>query len=276
MKDTRPLVSRRALLRAALLGVGGSSAFMAYADRSSYRLQVERHTLRLPRWDADGFRVVLLSDTHVNSDTAMRRGRRAAEIAVEEKPDLIVFAGDAINTSQAYGLEHIARSFEPLREAKCPCVGVLGNHDYWVQQPAKVVEAVRNSPVRLLQNEIFECDGVTVAGVDDALVGRMRPAFLRERPRSKSTLVLLHEPDFVRELPLDASLQLSGHSHGGQMCLPMGVAVHTPVGARDYIAGFYPSAPVPLYVSRGVGTIGPDLRTFCPPEVSVLTLRSAS
>lgn len=274
MKDASG-VSRRAVLRASLAGVAGAAGFMAYADRSSYGLRMERHTLRLPRWDADGFRVVLLSDTHVNSDSAMRRGREAAELAVRERPDLIVFAGDAINTSRSYGLEHIARSFEPLREAKCPCVGVLGNHDYWVEQPAKVVEAVQGSPLRLLQNDQFECDGVTVAGFDDALVGRMRPDFLRKGAHSRSTIALLHEPDFVREMPGHVSLQLSGHSHGGQMCLPMGVAIHTPVGARDYISGFYPDAPVPLYVSRGVGTIGPDLRTFCPPEVSVLTLRSA-
>lgn len=248
---------------------------MGYADRSSHAIKVERHTLSLPRWDADGFRVVLITDTHVNTVSAMRRARRAAEIAVLEKPDLIVFAGDVVNTSRFYGLDHIARSLEPLREAKCPCVGVLGNHDYWVDQPRKVVEAVRNSPLTLLQNELFDCDGVTVAGVDDALVGRMRTDFLEDQPRSRSTLALLHEPDFVRDMSTDVSLQLSGHSHGGQMCLPLGVPVHTPVGARDFIAGFYPAARVPLYVSRGVGTIGVDLRTFCPPEVSVLTLEAA-
>ena len=269
-------LSRRALLRAVVAGVGGSSAVMAYADRSAHGLAVERHTLRLPAWDADGFRVVVLSDIHVNTRTAMVRARAASRIAVAERPDLVVVVGDFVNTTRSFALEFIRQSFEPLEEARCPCVAVMGNHDYWTEQPRKVIETLRETPLRLLRNERAEVAGVTVVGVDDALVNRHRVDFIGERGVSRSTLALLHEPDFVRIMPEAVSLQISGHSHGGQMCLPFGVPVHTPRGAWDYIAGFYPEARVPLYVTRGVGTIGPDLRTFCAPEVSVLTLRSVA
>ncbi len=90
-----------------------------------------------------------------------------------------------------------------------------------------------------------------------------------------SLLVLFHEPDYVKITPTNVSLQLSGHSHGGQICLPGGRPLHTPYGANTYYAGYYANAPVPLFVTRGVGTIGPKLRLFCPPEVTILTLRTA-
>lgn len=269
-------VSRRALLRAALAGFAGSAGVMAYADRSAQGLAIERHTLELPHWDADGFRVVVLSDIHVNTQVAMRRAYAASRIAIAEKPDLVVVTGDFCNTSREYALGFIHQSFEPLNDARCPCLAVLGNHDYWTEQPPKVLAAIQGTPLTLLRNERVEVAGVTVCGVDDALANRHRVEFIAEGSTSRSTLALLHEPDFVRLMPDNVSLQISGHSHGGQMCLPFGIPLHTPVGAWDYVAGFYPEAKVPLYVTRGVGTIGPDLRTFCAPEVSVLTLRKAA
>jgi predicted MPP superfamily phosphohydrolase len=120
-----------------------------------------------------------------------------------------------------------------------------------------------------------EVNGVTIAGIDDAIANRQRYDFLTGGNHSKSLVALFHEPDFVDEVPKHISLQLSGHSHGGQICLPGGFSVHSPFGARKYVAGFYPNARVPLYVTRGIGTTGPDLRTFCRPEVSILTLESA-
>jgi hypothetical protein len=106
-------------------------------------------------------------------------------------------------------------------------------------------------------------------------MGHGDPAFIADGSYSPSLIALMHEPDFVSILPKKVCLQLSGHSHGGQMCLPMGVPIHLPRGGRLYVQGFYPHAPVPLYVTRGIGTTGLDFRTFCPPEVSILTLRGA-
>lgn len=269
-------MTRRALLRAGFAGVACSAGTMGYADRSAHHLVLERHTLALPRWDADGFRIVVLSDVHVNTDTAMRRARAASELALAEKPDLVVVTGDFVNTSRSYAIEFIRQSFEPLEGAPFPCVAVLGNHDYWTEQPRKVVDAVSRGPLKLLRNERFETQGVMVAGIDDAIAGRHRPDMVDEGHWSGSVVSLLHEPDYVRTMSSKVSLQISGHSHGGQVCLPFGIPVHTPVGAKEYTAGFYPDAPVPLYVTRGVGTIGVDLRMFCAPEVSVLTLVGAA
>lgn len=248
---------------------------MAYSDYSGYALQIERRELRLPRWDADGLRVAVLSDIHVNHEMARERAQRAVRMAIGEKPDILVVVGDFANTSRSFALDNIRWSFEDLAGVAFPTIGVMGNHDYWSDRPDRIMEAIRQTRVRLLLNEPFDFQGVYFAGVDDALVGRASTGFFGDGRVSRNVVALLHEPDYVEMMPKHVSLQISGHSHGGQMCLPFGIPVHTPRGAWKYKSGFYPDARTPLYVTRGVGTIGPDLRLFCRPEVSVLTLRSA-
>lgn len=248
---------------------------MAYADYSAQSLVLERRELQLPRWDAEGYKVAVISDIHVNFVKAMERAKQAVRMAIAEKPDILVVTGDFVNVSRQYALDHIKWSFEDLADVDFPCVAVMGNHDYWAEQPRKIIQAIQSTPLRLLRNETFEHEGVTIAGIDDAIAKRNRYDFFPENHFSKSLITLLHEPDFVKGSPDYVSLQISGHSHGGQMCLPLGISMHTPFGAKKYISGFYPDAPVPLYVTRGVGTIGMDLRLFCRPEVSLLTLRGA-
>lgn len=267
--------TRRSVLRA--LGAGmvagslGAWSLDAYVDA----LTIERHELRLPRWDADGFRVAVLADLHMNNARQLARAQKACRMASAEKPDLIVVVGDFINFTRADMAQSFAEALSPLGEAGCPVLGVLGNHDYWSRFPERVIEAISASPVRLLRNELVDVDGVQVAGIDDAIVNRYRLDFFPEQSSARSLIALLHEPDFADEMPRHVSLQLSGHSHGGQVCLPGGVPIKPPPFGEKYVAGFFESTPAPLYVTRGVGTTGPDFRLFCRPEVSVLTLRSA-
>lgn len=245
-----------------------------YTERQAYSLKVERHTLSLPKWDADGFKVALLADLHMNFSEPTLRAKEAALMALEEKPDAILVLGDYLNHTYVDAYYNIERALEVLNEAKCPCYAILGNHDFTVDT-GKVIEELAKTPLKLLRNEVADVDGVTIFGIDDALFGNCRPRQIDDYPTGQSVIAMLHEPDYVRVTPSVCSLQVSGHSHGGQMCLPFGRPVSLPRGARKYYKGFYPDAPVPLYVSRGVGTIGIDLRAFCPPEVSVLTLKSA-
>lgn len=267
--------TRRDLLRwfgsGAALALGG----FAFGEADSNSIEVVRKELLLPKWDADGFKVAAIADIHVVTPHAVARAQQAFEMAVAERPDVIVVLGDFVDKSPTYALHYIEKALDPLHQAKCPVVAVMGNHDYWAAHPAKVIAAVRAGPLKLLRNEWVDVGGVGIMGLDDAIANLHRPEKLLDEGLPRSMLCLLHEPDFVDQIPRQASLQLSGHSHGGQICLPMGIALHTPRGALRYISGYYPDARVPLYVTRGVGTIGPDLRMFCRPEVTVLTLRSA-
>ena len=267
------VLSRRQLLRYA--GAGAVSALLAgsYGAVESSAVVVERHELKLPKWDADGFRVAVVSDIHANETVSAARTETAVRLALAEQPDLIVLPGDFINWIQA--LDLMVHSLRDLNEAKCPVIGTLGNHDYWTDAPEVIVDSLQaHTPMRILMNESLDVDGVTVAGIDDAIAGKNDSRFIGGL-ENKSVLALLHEPDYIEDVPTNASLQISGHSHGGQICLPFGIPLHTPIGSHKYQKGYYPDARVPLYVTRGVGTVGAPMRTFCPPEVSLLTLRSA-
>jgi len=136
-----------------------------------------------------------------------------------------------------------------------------------------VLEAFRHAGIRILRNETLDVDGVSIAGIDDGLFRRDRHDFL-EPTQDRNVVALFHEPDFVDRVDQRASLMISGHTHGGQVCWPWGRAVHLPNGGRAFQRGFFEETKVPLYVSRGVGTIGPDFRFFAPPEVSILSLTS--
>jgi len=267
-------ISRRKFLKgtvgATLLGGTG----LYFESKSAYRLGVNHHDLVLPRFDADGFKIAHLTDFHANNKAKADRAIQAIELAMLEKPDLVVITGDFVDGSQDSVLDQLRRVVRHLSNFDCPVVSVLGNHDYWVPAPRKVFDILESGNMKLLRNELFEVGGVKIAGIDDAIAGRAKHHFVG-LAGDKNVVALLHEPDFVKDVDDRASLMLSGHSHGGQICLPGGWHLHTPFGARKYIQGFYPNAKVPLFVSRGVGTIGIDSRTFCPPEVAILTLKSS-
>ncbi len=257
------------------MGIGALCAVVpvAFGSYETGKPVIERRELRLPNWDADGFKVGFIADLHVNSARQMQHALFAVNAVLAEKPDVILLGGDFVNASETDRLEHIGECLAPLAHSPVPVLAVMGNHDYYCNDPRKAFEAIHSAPLRLLRNEAVEVDGVTIAGIDDALAYRHHVGFIEEGTHSKSLIALFHEPDFVTEVPKKVSIQLSGHSHGGQVCLPSGRALHTPTGAKKYISGFYPDAEVPLYVTRGVGTSGPEWRMFCPPEISILTLR---
>ncbi len=253
-----------------VVGAGLPSLTRAYA----YRLQPVERTLGLERWNADGFKIALISDFHMNSRSETERAIEAAHLAMDARPDAIILGGDYVDFKHHTVIANITSLARTLSDAACPVVAIMGNHDYWSTVPRKVVEAFDGTRVKMLLNDTFEVDGVTIACLDDAIQRQQRYDFFGTGRVSGSLIAALHEPDFVKDMPKHVSLQVSGHSHGGQVCLPFGKSLYTPFGARKYIAGFYKDAQVPLYVSRGVGTTGPDYRMFCPPEVSLLTLRA--
>lgn len=267
-------LSRRRFLLGSL-GAGIATAGVgAYQYGQADRLSVERNTLKLPRWDANGFKIGFISDFHLTTQRSVDRTLAALQLCEQEKPDVIALGGDYTHGHYRSSLKHVEALLDGIEAVQIPVVGILGNHDYWWVDPAKLVSTLGNRSLRLLRNQSTEIGGVTIHGIDDAIAGRDRHDNLGFN-HDKNSVCLFHEPDMVRDIDSRFSLMLAGHSHGGQICMPFGIPVHTPFGARTYIKGFYPDARIPLYVTRGVGTIGVDRRAFCPPEVSILTLESA-
>ena len=137
-----------------------------------------------------------------------------------------------------------------------------------------MVELCEGLGFKVLRNTAWRHRGITFVGIDSANAYMAEPRAAMEKARKLGVpmIVLWHEPDLVDILPRGAQLMVSGHSHGGQFTFPGGFTPMHTTNGRKYVRGFYPNAPTPIYVSRGVGTTGPPSRLNCPPEVSLLEL----
>lgn len=270
MPDTKP--SRRQFLKCVGFGAAASIGTFAYGSSTGQDVELVERTLSLPNWDSDGFRVGVLADPHLDYPSAVERGKAAVKMVVDAKPDLIVWIGDYLTSAAPDNLANVREVMELIRDVKCPCLGILGNHDYQKENTHFVLDAVTSSSMKLLRNESAKVGDVQIWGVDDGLTGMHRPDHVTGE---KNTIVLFHEPDLVSEIKAGPSLQISGHSHGGQICMPGGMVLHTPKGAKKFYSGYYSDEPVPVYVSRGIGTTGPNWRLFCPPEATILTLHGS-
>ncbi len=242
------------------------------------RLVVERHTLRLRGWPKrlSGFKLALLGDFHINDARQKDRALRAVNLALDELPDMVALIGDFVGKWSLENPAMVGDAMEPLLEMEGRVVAVPGNHDYDEGDASLLAPIFDQLNIRLLRNEAWSHLGITWVGVDSANEGAARPELAQAAARQMSEgdpqIVLWHEPDMVRHLESGPVLQVSGHSHGGQFRLPGGFApMHTENGRR-YVRGFYPDAPVPIFVTRGVGTTLIPIRFLCPPEVAILTL----
>jgi predicted MPP superfamily phosphohydrolase len=266
------------LVKTALgLSVAGAGLLVYGALVESDRLVVEKKTLRLAGWPErlDGFRIAVLGDLHLTDKYSVERAKRTVAMALDEGPDMVVLPGDFVSYWKPESAWLIGEVLEPLLLMEGNVVAVPGNHDHYapISLLASVLEQLN---IKLLINETWRHQGVTWAGVDSFNAGTADPARTMASAFGDPVIALWHEPDLVDMLPSGACLQISGHSHGGQFRFPFGIVPMTSRNGKKYLGGFYPNAPTPLYVTRGVGTTGPPSRFLCPPEVSLLTLKSAS
>lgn len=238
-------------------------------------LRKERKTLRLPRWPShlSGYRIGLMADLHLGHKDHFRMAREAVDWLVAEDPDVVVLAGDIQNLHRPWLAEKIGECLAPLRHFDGRAFGVWGNHDYCGGDPRHLTQTLASCGVRMLENELVVHDGINWIGVDDALASRSDPySPILDSDPNLPTVVLWHEGDMVDHLPQGLELMLSGHSHGGQFTFPGGIAPMTSTYGSKYLRGYFPQAPVPLYVSRGIAVTGPPSRFCCPPEVAIISL----
>lgn len=237
---------------------------------------------RLPR-AFDGYRLVHVSDLHADDWMTPARLAGLVERINAEAPDLVAVTGDFVTRSLFYSTGHLARplagSLSGLR-ARDGVVAVLGNHDHSVGAEA-VRQALSEAGIRELANDVLAVrrEGVVmlVAGVDDYKNGLDRLDVVTGKLEGEGAAVLLaHEPDFADKSGVTGSfdLQLSGHSHGGQIRLPLLGPVFLPPLSRRYPAGLYRVGDMLQYTNRGLGVAHLRLRFMCRPEITVFTLRA--
>ena len=280
--------TRRQFLRAAAatgtLAVVGDALLLA-----PNRPRIIRQEFFLPRWPErlNGFTVAMLSDFHYDPYFSVHPLRAAIAMVNRLHPDLIALTGDFVSvplvgdeTKAAFAAEPCARL---LRQMTAPhgLWAVMGNHDD-ATDAEHVTHALQAESIQVLanQSEPIEQDGARfwLAGVNDVMSGTADLSkTMHGVPAGEPVILLAHEPDFADEAsqyPID--LQLSGHSHGGQIRIPFLPPLYLPELAKKYVWGTYHVGPLTLHTSAGLGTIGIPMRLNCPPEVTVLTLRRSA
>ncbi len=281
-------LTRRNLLRLALASGGAgvaATATLLYSRRvEPYQLVVERieaHPTGLPR-ELDGLRLGLMSDLHRGPYASEAFIERAAEALMRLSPDLIALAGDFVHGYNFQG-PSVARALRALH-APLGIYAVMGNHDHWLDHEA-IERALRRQfadrPFAVLRNARVQLEAggapLHIVGVDDVMAGRddLERA-LADMPDGQPAILLAHEPDFAdmasQRYPF--LLQVSGHSHGGQVRLPVIGAPILPRLGEKYPIGLQRAGDMLVYTSRGLGMIYPPVRFMCPPEVTLITLRA--
>ncbi|RED89303.1 metallophosphoesterase [Cohnella phaseoli] len=277
-----------AVIAASLL-ISAIGAYGFFIERG--RLRIVRHTIRSPRIPPsfDGVTIAQFSDIHLSPAYSLKRLGKLVEAVNSLHADLVVFTGDLHDARRN---DNIAK-YDPSPllagiQARLGKFAVYGNHDFGYERKLRSSGAflsrggfsvLINSTQRI---EHTDGDYITISGLDDYVLGKPNAAKTIARLEDDRFHVLLvHEPDMADRLiryPID--LQLSGHSHGGQVRLPLlGPLVRTKLGSK-YVGGMYriggrhrDKRPYRLYVNRGIGTTRIPIRLFCAPELTVFTLR---
>jgi predicted MPP superfamily phosphohydrolase len=269
-------ITRRAVLRGALVAGAGT---LAGAGTNGYAY--ERHELEVTRATVPviglppalaGLRIGLITDIHRSLFVSHDDVSRAATALMTEQPDLIVLGGDYVTYGDRNYVHPAADALAPLA-APHGVFGILGNHDDDHDMPAALarngVQMLKDARTRLT----IRSETVDLVGIRFWTKRQMDIAALT-RAAAPMTILLAHDPRrLIEAAALGVPLVLSGHTHGGQIVLPVVGAL----AAQKFpiVAGIGRHDRSTIFVSRGVGTIYVPVRINCPPEVAVLTLQPA-
>jgi uncharacterized protein len=273
--------------RREFLWLGGAAlvsgmATGGYASQiEPYRLFLERRTIRLPRLTPalDGFRIALMSDHHLFPFTPRKLLEQAVEQANTLHPDLILLGGDYV-CADVESIRELAPILGRLN-ARYGVFAVLGNYDSLLgldlirsQLAAQSIEVLVNRGLHVGPS----AGRLFLAGLDSVLKGMPDPARAFAAWRDTDTaLAVVHEPDYFPTMVelTPVQLQLSGHSHGGQVRIPALGPLILPPWGRIYHTGLYELSGRFVYTGRGLGMVELPLRFDCPPELTEIILETA-
>lgn len=271
-----------------LMGVG-SALYVWHVEPGWF--EVTEWQIRLPRLSPafDGYRIAHLSDLHIDT-TWMQQERlqQVIDITNALQADMIVVTGDFVTSLRG----SVVDTLSLLSQLKAPdgVFAVLGNHDYWTDGKY-MSEVLERYAIHELKNNFHTLrrgdDQLHILGLDDLWpesdfvlsVWMHQPtleALLEKVPEEGAAILLVHEPDFadVAAATKRIDLQLSGHSHGGQVRIPwLGAPILPPLG-KKYYAGPYQIEAMHHYTSRGLGMVSPQVRLNCRPEIVLITCQS--
>lgn len=289
MPDENPKLSRRSFLK--IIGILAGETILVGAGGMLYSYQLEpgwvevtHVNLKLARLGKafDGFRLMQISDIHMGGWMNPEHFAYVIKLALAQEADLLALTGDFVihyggRPVKASDISDLSDGLKMLGDL--PRVGVLGNHDLR-SVPGEIRKLMKERQILDLTNSVHtilrgdEC--LHICGVDDLLYGKPDlDKVLSMLPKEGAAILLSHEPDFADESAKTGrfDLQISGHSHGGQVVPPIIGPINLPSGGRKYYSGLYTVGTMLQYTNRGVGMVPPFIRLNCRPEITVYTLQ---
>jgi predicted MPP superfamily phosphohydrolase len=267
----------RLTLGASLAGVG--VGYM-YKVEPSW-VDITQVKLTLPRLATNfhGYQIGQISDLHAGGWITRQHLQDIVAAANAQATDLIVVTGDFFSGDPDFFAQDIIDTISNF-SAPDGVLCILGNHDHWVGA-GKVREVLAATPLTELNNAALTIERdrslLTIVGVDDIWERQNRlDLALNKVPGEGAAILLAHEPDFADEAATTGrfDLQISGHSHGGQVVIPFIGPPHLPYLGQKYHTGLYRIGDMLQYTNRGIGMIRPYVRFNCRPEITVFTLLS--
>jgi uncharacterized protein len=268
-----------------LLAVGGLG-YGTLLEPRSYKIEtIHLELKRLPRIFS-GLRVAQISDIHMGGWMNLERFQHVADLIVAQDPDILLITGDFLLgyhfTDAAWqALKDLADVLAPLAKS-IPSFAVLGNHDHSMN-PEAVRQMLRSCDVTDLTNTVVTLtrDGqhLHLCGVDDVWRGDVRLEDVTAQLNDDSAAILLaHEPDYASTSAATGKfdLQISGHTHGGQVVIPFYGPPMLPHLGHKYPSGLYQVGDMFQYTTRGVGMHHLSVRFNCPPEITIFELKSGA
>lgn len=226
----------------------------------------------------DNFKIVQISDIHVSPSMPEARLNKVVRLVNKQNADAIAITGDFVTSYHHYNTNELESTLNKLVSQE-GTFGVLGNHDRLGNATAKIKKSLAKGNVNNLFNQVAiierETEKLVIAGVDDPYWGKPDLGkVLTQLPPDTPAILLVHEPDYLGKSAKTHkfALQLSGHSHGGQIRLPFSKPLILPVGGRKYFAGLDKAEDTIVYTNRGLGMTGLSLRFNSRPEITILTL----
>jgi predicted MPP superfamily phosphohydrolase len=270
----------RALTAVPVAALAGAGAALYHARHAApFDPVVERvqFCTAHPLASAGAFRIGFVADTHVGPIIRATDVARALDLLYESPPDLLLLGGDYVCESPRFIPDAVGLFRDYVQSSRLGALAVLGNHDYSCDAK-RIGRELESLGVRVLSNEAIGVGlpqtNFWIAGIDDAILGAADPeSAFAGLPSGGPAVALWHEPDWAEAVArLGGWLQLSGHSHGGQVRLPSIGNLAAPWGGRRFVAGINWAEGMPVYTSRGLGVFRPPLRVACAPEVTLITL----
>jgi predicted MPP superfamily phosphohydrolase len=270
-------ISRRRVLELALAAAATAGGGYGLLLEPS-EFTVERVDISTPL--PTGLRIGAVSDFHLADHISQQRVQAAVHQLRAESPDLILLLGDYSTAMHTESVIHrnVERALEALGKLEAPLgvYAILGNHDvtHKLDDIATIIK--RHGPTPLIDEAVLlstHGERFGIVGLADALQMKPKPRLaLANIPTGVAYLGLVHEPDAGPKLLPDAALVLSGHSHGGQVRLPLIGAPILPELGRRFPWGLRRDGKTLVYTSRGVGMVPPRIRINCRPEITLITI----